>query len=429
AVLRDLLQDGLIDHDVGGALGDVTVSVLAPARVSETLAADASQLNLFLYHISPNSGWRNHGLPVRDARGTLVSDPPLALNLHYLLTAYTNQEYLAELLLGYAMQLLHETPVLTRDAVRTALAPPAPVSGAALPGAAGSLVAADLAEQVEQVRLTAEALSIEQMTQIWGMLQSHYRPSVAYQASVVLIESRRPTRRALPVRQANIYTMPVRQPRIELVASQITAADPVSLRQPILPGYRLVLRGMHLRGDDLRVRVGDQELSVAASDVTDGEIRLALPAGLRAGVQGVQVIHRYLLGTPATPHRGVESNVAAFVLHPTVSAAAGARAADGSVDLTLTLNPPVGRQQRVIVLLNQQPAGPAAHAYSFAVPSRAALLPADGLDTTLVVATRGVVAGTYLVRVQVDGAESPIEPLPVEPPGAAAAAGPLVTIP
>ena len=88
AVLRDLLNDGLINHDVSGVLGSsVTVSALPPDRVVPASGTEASQLNLFLYQVTPNPGWRNDGLPSRDATGRLrLSNPPLALDLHYLLS-------------------------------------------------------------------------------------------------------------------------------------------------------------------------------------------------------------------------------------------------------------------------------------------------------------------------------------------------------
>ena len=57
AVLRDLLNDGLINHNVSGQLGSsVTVSVLAPDRVVATGGSEASQINLFLYLVTPNPG-------------------------------------------------------------------------------------------------------------------------------------------------------------------------------------------------------------------------------------------------------------------------------------------------------------------------------------------------------------------------------------
>ncbi|WP_031458393.1 DUF4255 domain-containing protein [Chloroflexus sp. MS-G] len=410
AVLRDLLQDGLIDHDITGTLGDVTVSVLSPAQALAAFTAGSGQLNLFLYRITLNSGWRNYGLPSRSGRGDLISDPPLALELHYLLTAYTDQDYLAELLLGYAMQLLHETPVLARDAIRTALAPPSPISGVSLPGTArASLVAADLADQIEQVKLTPEPLTLEEISQIWSSLQSPYRPSVAYQASVVLIESRRPTRQALPVRQRNLYVLPFRQPRITQIGSQRSANEPVNVQQPILPGYRLAVRGQQLQGDDVVLRIGETE--VAPEQMTDTQIIAPLPTGLRAGVQSVQVIHRLPIGTPPTPHRGVESNVAAFILHPVVTAAAGPRDGNGNVTITLNVTPPVGKQQRVVLLLDETPppVNRPPRSFVLTLPARAPAAPPNDTDSTLTLTTAIVPPGTYLVRIQVDGAESQLE--------------------
>ena len=88
AVLKDLLQNGIIDRKLTVTVGtDVKVSALPPNRIpSDT--NEVSQLNLFMYHATFNQGWRNVGLPSRDSNGDRLSNPPLALDLHYLLTAY-----------------------------------------------------------------------------------------------------------------------------------------------------------------------------------------------------------------------------------------------------------------------------------------------------------------------------------------------------
>ena len=190
AVLRDLLNDGLINHNVSGMLGSsVTVSVLAPDRVVPANGTEASQINLFLYLVTPNPGWRNEQLPSRDATGRLrLANAPLALDLHYLLSVYSGGDLHAEILLGYAMQLLHEMPVLTRDAIRTALNP-SPDVGAALPPALRALVDSGLEDQVELIKLTPQYLNTEEMSKLWTAMQSHFRPTAAYTASVVLIEA------------------------------------------------------------------------------------------------------------------------------------------------------------------------------------------------------------------------------------------------
>ena len=191
AVLRDLLDSGLIDHQVTDALGaGVTVSSLAPDVVPIEGTDAAPRLNLFLYQVTPNAAWRNVDLPSRDGNGSRVRNPPLALDLHYLLTAYGIADFQAEVLLGYGLQLLHEHPVLGREAIRTALNP-SPVNGSLLPSIYQSLRSADLAEQVELLKVTPAAMSGEEMSRLWSALQARYRPSVTYQVSAVTLTGSR----------------------------------------------------------------------------------------------------------------------------------------------------------------------------------------------------------------------------------------------
>jgi hypothetical protein len=197
AVLKDLLNNGLIDHDLS-ALGNVMVTALPPDRIATTNADEHSQLNLFLYQVSPNSGWRNAGLPSRDANGGRLTNPPLALDLHYLLTAYGKEEFHAEVLLGYAMQLLHETPVLTRAAINKTLKPALP-AGVTLPTGIQMLSTSDLADQVELIKICPQFLNTEELSKLWAAIQAHYRPTAAYHLSVVLIEAGKPTKNPLPV--------------------------------------------------------------------------------------------------------------------------------------------------------------------------------------------------------------------------------------
>jgi hypothetical protein len=419
AVLRDLLQNGLIDHDLSVSLGDVLVTALPPDRIDISESTGKSQLNLFLYQVVPNAGWRNVGLPSRDARGERLTNPPLALDLHYLLTAYGARDLHAEILLGYSMQLLHENPVLTRDAIRRALAPPTSVgAGGSLPEEMRALFESDLAEQVEQIKIIPQALSTEEVSKLWSAFHARYRPTAAYQASVVLIESRRPTRAALPVRARKIYVVPFRQPVIEQLMSQESAGAPVVLNQPILAGHNLILTGRQLRGDDTLVNVGGVEVAPPPAAVEDTRITIELPLELRAGVQGAQVVQRTLMGSPPVPHLGVMSNVAAFVLRPRIVSLAAtitASSADGlhSGAIEVEVEPAVGERQRVLLLLNEQDpaAGSEPLAYSFNAPFGYELSPPSSPPeetNNLSIPFREVRGGTYLVRVQVDGAESPL---------------------
>jgi uncharacterized protein DUF4255 len=406
AVLRDLLNNGLIAHDLASVVGVVNVTAKAPDLI-KTGNEESAQLNLFLYHMTPNAGWRNVGLPSRDARGDLLTNPPLALDLHYLLSAYGAQDFATEILLGYAMQILHETPVLAREAIRVALAPVSPVTGGVLPPAYQALSAADLADQIEQIKICPETLNLEELSKLWSAFQAnHFRPTAAYHVSVVLIESKRSTRSTLPVQKYKIYPLPLKRPTIEQVSS--AALPPANLR--ITAASTLVITGSALQGQLTRVRIGEDFAPPASVTVSDTQITFPLSAvaSLSAGVQGVQVVHDVLLGEPETAHRGVESNVVAFVLHPMISAPATVTAVSGQI--TIGFTPNVGKAQRVTLFLNEfnAPDTRPARAYSFPAPKDNGI---SGMATDTASITfnfSGVVMGDYLVRVQVDGAESPL---------------------
>jgi hypothetical protein len=412
AVLKDLLNNGLIDADLSATVGNVLVTALPPDRIEVEPPNAQSQLNLFLYQVTPNPAWRNAGLPSRSSNGDRISNPPLALDLHYLLTAYGASELHGEILLGYGMQLLHETPVLARDAVRTSLSAPSIVNGGALPPELQALFDSGLAEQVEQIKIVPEALSTEELSRLWAAFQAKYRPTAAYQVSVVLIEARTPTRTSLPVLQRLIYVNPFIRPFIDRLLSQESSGAPILANQPVLAGHILHIEGRALRGDITSVRIGSIEVDPLAADITPDRIRVPLPAELTAGLHGVQVIHRLLLGEPPLPHAGTESNAVPLLLRPRITSQAVENLVDTgdgfrSGDLVIEIEPGVTETQRVLLLLNEfnPPAGRPSRAYSFPSPPLGEL-PPRGVAVTLRFPFQGVRPASYLLRVQVDGAES-----------------------
>ncbi|MDR6673187.1 DUF4255 domain-containing protein [Xanthomonas sp. 1678] len=189
AALKNLVDRHLDGLDLS-ALGSVGVGAMALDRVL-TGDNEPNQINLFLYQVSANSGWRNTGLASRDGAGQRIANPPLALDLHYLLTAFGNQELSRDALLGLGMQALHETPMLDRERLRALLAPPA------LPF--GAFSAESLADQVEWLKITPQYLGAEELSKLWTAAQARFRASMAYQVSVVLIQSDASVRAALPV--------------------------------------------------------------------------------------------------------------------------------------------------------------------------------------------------------------------------------------
>ena len=119
------------------------------------------------------------------------------MDLHYILTAVSGEELHAEILLGYAMQLFHETAILGRETIRAALDLAA--IDTILPADFDPIRAAELADQIELLKITPRTLSMDDMSKLWTAFQTSYRTTVAYDVSLVLIERELPARPTLPV--------------------------------------------------------------------------------------------------------------------------------------------------------------------------------------------------------------------------------------
>jgi hypothetical protein len=401
ATLRDMLHDSIL-ADVSGA--DVTT--VRPVTGAQTPAVGA---NIYLYQITPNVAFRNSDLPTRGSNGGLSQKPTAALDLHYLLTFYGDDTRLEpQRVLGSVVRTLHAQPVITAKAIRTT------ITHALSNPSLSFLSNSNLADSIESVKLTQMPLSLEELSKLWSVFyQIPYMLSLAYQAAVVFIETDDVVRDALPVRERKVYVRPIQQPFIESVASQSGSSD------PIVPASVLVLSGKRLRGDPTNVLIGG--VAAIPTSVTESRITSPMPSGLRAGPQGVQVSHPVLMGSPALPHEGAESNLAAFVLHPIIkkvsvlppasppaSPPLSPPAGDGtrSADVTVTVSPTVGAGQRTALLMNGLTLP--GQSYTFANPPLSLLAPQTETDT-LVFHISGVLPGDYLVRVQVDGANSQLD--------------------
>jgi hypothetical protein len=404
AVMKFLLQNPAAGDSIAAVVPDLEITVIPPHQVDD----DIPRLNIFFYRALPNTGWAQNNLPSRNSQGARVSNPYLAVDLYYLISAHSSRDYHGEILLGYAMQTFHENPVLPRDTIRDALTSASLVTADTPANLLAAIAATELAEQFEQIKLAPYFPSPEEAANVWSPLSAGYVPTMYYRASVVLIESRRPARDALPVRGYNVYGLPFQQIRIDDVIAEAGAG------QPILTGERVLLRGSGLRGDDTRVTVGGIEVSGAALDVASSRIGLNLPAGLQAGIVGVQVAHMLGIGTPPQPHQGFESNVVAFVLQPQIRRT-GLNyeiqiippSGSDPRGLRITLDPAVGQTQRAILLLNElnAPSSRAAVSFTFNAQTRE---PGSPPVNQLTFFIPDVPSASYLVRVRIAGAESPL---------------------
>jgi hypothetical protein len=159
AVLQHFLQNALSSVTMFG--GSVAISAKAPDLLQHDIIdgkAQQNQINLFLHQVTYNPAWRNVGLPSLGADGkTPIDNPPLALDLHYLLTAYGSDDWQAEALLGHALMMLHQFPVIARKDITLALN--------ALPAGAFAVVlqASKVADQIEMIKITPSTLGREEM--------------------------------------------------------------------------------------------------------------------------------------------------------------------------------------------------------------------------------------------------------------------------
>ncbi len=424
-VLRDMLNAGFVANDVAGAVGgNVSVTALPPDRVlGQPGTPESSQVNLFMHQVSPNTGWSSSDLPTRDTRGGLVSNPLLALNLHYLVTAYGAEELHCEILLGYAMQLLHQNPVLSRELISTTLSASA-MNGNILPPAFQAVAASELAEQVELIKVTPERLSMDEMSKLWSAIQSRYRPTAAYQVSVVLIESRLPKRTPLPVltrglpdpdtgRDAGVAVQPDMLPSYPTLDSLELANKQVAARL----GELVIGHGHHLAGNQAffrftELRSGRSLELPAAAGATGQRVELTLPPDPPAGPVTPETpenpdnwrvgIYRVgiLVQTGGEPDN--LSNELPMVLAPRIAGIA-VGLAGGVATFTVTCSPRIADTQKAVLVVGDReiPAAP---------------LP-DPLNATLLFRAGGFASGDrFWARLRVDGIESNLIDRSATPP-------------
>jgi hypothetical protein len=379
ATIKAVLEDRM---EIPAGVSDVRITIGLPrSDQPEGNGVEHARVNLFLYRVTRNQGLANEQVRGRGVPGA-YGIPPLSLDLHYLVTGYGTvaidddffDEVTAQFLLGSAMRVLHDHPVLS-DQLRSVRAPLGrPLLHRSLRGA------------VESVKLTLDPLTIEDLSKIWTAITLPYRTSAAYTATVVQIESRRLPRSPrlvgdLPDGGPRVTVTAQPWPRIERVAVRRPGDDPDSERpHPYARiGDTLVLHGQAL-GEDARVTIGETDLADAVTRATPTTLELVLPDA-PALVPGAQPVR-------AERAAGLASNVVAFLLVPTVETVAIA-----GEEITITGARLFDPELDCFALIGDR-----------MVPSD---LWGDRTSTEVVVPVpEGLTAGTYAVRVRVNDAES-----------------------
>jgi hypothetical protein len=332
----------------------------------------------------------------------MAQRPQAALDLHYLFTFHGDDSKLEpQRLLGAVTLALHSQPLLSKQNISAAAAQ------------FGFLAGSGLEQQVERVKFTPTALSLEEFSKLWSVFfQVEYSLSAAYQASLVLMETDDVPQSAPQVAWRNVYAVPFRWPQVDRIIAQSGPND------PIIPGSMLLIQGRQLKSDGTAVVIDGQQFTPTV--IADDQLTVPLPASLSAGAKSLQVVQTLEMGFNKLAHRGFESNVAAFVLRPKISSSTATAVVGppAGTDVTVTLAPDIRAGQRAVLLLNDVAAVPPT-----AFASKAVIAPVTSNQVTIRI--EGVPAGSYLARVQVDGAESILD----WNPATQKFTGPLVSMP
>jgi hypothetical protein len=280
ATLQTLLKDRM---ELPQGVPSAHVTISAPTE-PEQAAVEEARVNLFLYRVTQNGSLKN-----QDLSGTghpaAYGHPPLSLDLHYLLTAYGTtsdglfvNESRAQHLLGSAMRVLHDHPIITAQLLMVKLSPGDPV------------LDASLRHEFERVKVTLDPLSLEDISKVWTALTLPFRLSAAYTVSVVQIESARERHAALPVKTRRLQVAPQRRPQIEAVYRKPNPGEAIGdLRVRILDA--ITIEGVNFTSSATFVKVGALDPAPVVPS-SDDRIEVELPdnALLQPGPQTVEVL-------------------------------------------------------------------------------------------------------------------------------------------
>ena len=374
--LQSLIQDGIAaDGVVTG--GQVTTKAPDLARA----AAKGNQVNLFLYRTAIDPAWRNQD-PVNVRPGE-SGEPALPLILSYLVTAYgqDDDDVLSHRLLGIAMSVLNDRPILARSLLARAL----PGSG--------------LEDQAENIRIVPHPIPQDEISRLWATFQTGYRISATYDVSVVLIDSSRPVLIAPPVlargsEDAGPFAAPIVPPELATLPPVLLAAAAPGGRPSLVGGEELTLLGHNLAGVTELVVAGlrlTEPRSLVPSAQTSTAITVALPSDGQALPAGSYTV-RAVTGTGPSPS---SSQQIPFAVRPAISQPSpiilAIPAKSRTVKLDLNCQPAVLTGQSLLLLVSNQPLA-------------GTVDPTD--PTKLSFSLPDAVAGRYSLRLRVDAQDS-----------------------
>jgi hypothetical protein len=246
----------------------VSVTTLPP---DDERVDDANGVNLFLYRVVVNPFTSNI-----EWRGDKVSPnggkrPPLALNLHYMLTAYAKKgdsasrdDITAHQLLGNAMAILHEYPVLND------------IHDSDFDADVDAQFTGELRTSFEKIKISLVPTTMDEFSKIWTGFSKAYRLSVIYDVSLVQIAPLTPPAPpAPPVQRAALRVETISAPTIASITPARGAA-----------GAQVSVKGRHFKAQGASTVVTVGGVTINESElikITSEEIVLNVPEAPPSG--------------------------------------------------------------------------------------------------------------------------------------------------
>lgn len=145
--------------------GGMVVSLNTPQEMTDK---PAEGLSVWLYRVVRDDQRLND--PPERLNPNQTRPTPLPVRLHYLLTPVTNKKLgdpeTEQLIMGKVLQTFHSHPVFR-----------------------GTDLQAEFAGTEVELKVRLEAMSMDEITQVWEALEGSYQLSVSYEVSVVNIAS------------------------------------------------------------------------------------------------------------------------------------------------------------------------------------------------------------------------------------------------
>jgi len=173
------------DHNAIAAVGQAIRALLVDAAKSDPTfsaahfdvfqstdfqkAAEGFGVSIYLYRVSTNQYQRN--LPPRIGSDGKRHRPPLPLDLHYMLTPWGPNPDIQHRLLGWAMRVLEDSPIVPAAYINSRDPDP------------------QVFRPDETVEIVFDPLSLQDLSNLWEVMEPKLQPTATYVARRIDIES------------------------------------------------------------------------------------------------------------------------------------------------------------------------------------------------------------------------------------------------